>query len=69
MLVGNEPFTKLVLRTAGDIVYILRCDEVNKHYLLHHQGKLAEIVFNEIQKARDKKEISVIGVKILSQSP
>lgn len=67
MVVGNEPFTKLAVRTASDKVYIIRCDRENRQILLSHQGKIAELAYNEIQKTRGGEEISVIGVKILSK--
>ncbi len=63
MVVGNEPFTRLAVRTRAGEVYLISCDDKMEQTLLSHQGKIAEVAYNEIDEKRSGKEIKVISVK------
>ncbi len=67
MVVGNEPFTRLALRTADGEVYLIRCDNKLEQTLLSHQGKIAELTYNEIDEKGSGKEIKIITVKFYSK--
>ncbi len=67
MVVGNEPFTKLAARTTNGAVYIIGCDEEIRGLLLSHQGKIADLFYNAIQKNNSGDEINVIKVIFYSK--
>ena len=67
MVVGNEPFTRLAVRTAASEEYLISCDDKMEQTLLSHQGKIAELAYNEIDEKRSAKEIKIIGVKFYSK--
>ncbi len=67
MVVGNEPFTSLAVRTANGEVYLVKCDKDVTQSLLSNQGKIADLFYNEIQKKNSSKEIKVIKVNFRSK--
>ncbi len=67
MVVGNEPFTKLAVRAEGGEMYLINCSEEIGKSLLAHQGKMANLFYDEIQKKSSGKEIKVLKVNFLSK--
>lgn len=64
MVVGNEPFTRLAVRTENDKVYLLRCDEDTRQFLLSHQGKLVDIYYDEVDSNNSGDELRVVKANI-----
>jgi len=67
MVVGNEPFTRLAVRTEGGDVFLIGCNDEIKRTLLSNQGKRAELCYDEIEKKTYNKEIHVISFKVNSK--
>jgi len=67
MVVGNEPFTKLAVRTASGEVYLIKCSNEIKQSLLSNQGKIAELFYDEIQNENSSKEINAIKLIFLTK--
>jgi hypothetical protein len=68
MVVGNEPFTRIAARTTNGDVYLINCNNEIRQSLLSHQGKIAELFYNEIQKKKNSvTEINVVKVNYLSK--
>jgi hypothetical protein len=67
MVVGNEPFTRLAVRAETGELYLINCNEEIRQSLLSHQGKLAELFYNELQKKSSGNELKIIKVNILSR--
>lgn len=65
MVVGSEPFTKLVVRVEGGETYSISCSEEMRRSLLAHQGKVAEVFYDEIEKKSFGNEIRVTKVNFL----
>ncbi len=67
MVVGNEPFTRLAVRAETGELYLISCNEEIRQLLLLHQGKIAELFYNELQNKRSGDEMKVIKANILSR--
>ncbi len=65
-VVGNEPFTRLALKTNTSEIYILNCSKSYEELLLRNQGKIAKIYFKDIDDAKRPNVITVIKVEIIS---
>lgn len=64
MMVGNEPFTRLALLVSPEKSYLIKCDDATKQLLYSNQGKIAELVYNEILKTNRGEELNVLSAKI-----
>ena len=58
-VVGNEPFTKLALRTENDKVFLLNCSKELESLLLKDQGNFYYITYNNIKEQEGTTIISV----------
>ncbi len=67
MLVGNEPFTHLALMVNPEKSYLMACDSTTKQLLMSNQGKLADVVYNEIRKTDRGEELNVLSATIKSR--
>ena len=67
MVVGNEPFTRLAVRVEGGEIYLIKSDDEIRQSLLSHQGKIAELFYDEIQKNNSGREIKVVKLNYLSK--
>jgi hypothetical protein len=67
MLVGNEPFTHLALIVDPRKSYLIECDSTTKQLLLSNQGRLANLVYNEIRKTDRGEELNVLSATIRSK--
>ena len=65
IVVGNEPFTRLAVRTEDGESYLINCDDEIRASLLSHQGKIVEIFYNEIQKKSSGEEIKAVKISFL----
>ena len=62
-VIGNEPFTDLVLITSPKKVYILKCSEKLKKELLKQQGREVTVNYRESKKSEMGIIIKVIENK------
>jgi len=67
MVVGNEPFTKLAVRTDSGEIYLISCNQEVRQTLLSHQGKIAELSYDEIDKENSSEQIRVVKVNFNSK--
>jgi len=67
MVVGNEPFTKLAVRTKTGDVYLIKSSSQIRESLWSHQGRIAELFYDEIQKENSGKEINVVKLNFLTK--
>jgi hypothetical protein len=58
-VVGNEPFTKLAIKTGDDKVYILQCSKELKDDLWRKQGSFYYIIYSNIRKEEGDSTIAV----------
>ncbi len=49
-VVGNEPFTKLAIKTGDDKIYVLQCSKELKEDLWRKQGSLYYIFYGDFHK-------------------
>ena len=49
-VVGNEPFTKLAIKTGDDKIYVLQCSKELKDQLWKQQGSLYYILYSDFHK-------------------
>jgi hypothetical protein len=61
MVVGNEPFTRLAVQVEHEKVYLIHCNDSTKQLLLSHQGRIAQLVYNEIRETNRGKELEVLS--------
>ena len=66
MVVGNEPFTRLAVQVEEQKVYLINCDENIKRLLLHNQGRIATLVYNEIRETKRGEELNVLSASFSS---
>ena len=67
VVIGNEPFTKLAVRVQDGKTYLINCSEGIRKSLLSHQGKIAEVFYDEIEKKNSVDEIKVTKINFLSK--
>lgn len=60
MMVGNEPFTSLAVRTDESKVYLIKCVGDVRQMLLSSQGKRVEVFYIGIEKKKPVDEIEVV---------
>ncbi|MCX6170496.1 MAG: hypothetical protein NTX65_14215 [Ignavibacteriales bacterium] len=58
-VVGNEPFTKLAVKTDDDMIYILQCSKELKEELWKKQGSFYYIIYSSLQKEEGDSTITV----------
>ncbi len=58
-VVGNEPFSKLALKTNDDKVYILKCNKEMEDFLYRQQGNYYLIYFSNSKIEMDVPVITV----------
>ena len=64
MIVGNEPFTRLALRTEEGTVYLMKCGGDVKQLLLSSQGRKVEVFYVGVEKGKPVDEIEVVNAVI-----
>ena len=64
MIVGNEPFTRLALRTEQGKVYLMKCGGDVKQLLLSSQGRKVEVFYVGVEKGKPVDEIEVVNAVI-----
>ncbi len=67
MVVGNEPFTRLALIVSPEQSYLIACDSATHQLLMSNQGKLADVVYNEIRRTGRGEELNVLSATIKSR--
>ena len=59
-VVGNDPFTKLALRTDNEEIYILKCDKITEAELWKMQGTKVVIYYRTVTVDYNGKNVNVI---------
>ena len=67
VVVGNEPFTNLALKTDFSKVYILKCDNKFKTILQQNQGRIAKIFYKNVDNTKRPGVIDVENVEFISK--
>ena len=67
VVVGNEPFTHLAVKTSPSEVFILDCSKQIKDRLLNNQGKLVKIFFSSKDTTQKPPVLKVEKAKIISK--
>jgi hypothetical protein len=65
MIVGNEPFTRLSIRTDEKSVYLIKCGHDLKRMLLANQGKKVIVFYIGIEEKEPADEIDVVRAVIV----
>ena len=65
-MVGNEPFTRLAIRTGDDTVYLIKCSGSVRQILLSNQGRKVELLYIGIERKRPADEIDVVNAVVES---
>jgi hypothetical protein len=58
-VVGNEPFTKLAIKTDDDKIYVLQCSKELKEDLWKKQGSFYYIIYNGLKEEENSPTIAV----------
>ena len=64
MVVGNEPFTRLAVQVEHTKVYLIACNNNTKEFLLGNQGRIVELIYNEIRETQQGEELNVLSASI-----
>lgn len=67
VVVGNEPFTNLALKTDSAKVYILKCDNKMKTLLRQSQGRIAKVFYKNEDNSVKPAVIYVEHVEFISK--
>jgi hypothetical protein len=67
VVIGNEPFTNLALRTYPLNTFILDCNKENRNFLLNNQGKTAKIYYENIDSTKIPNVIYVQKCEIITK--
>jgi hypothetical protein len=62
-IVGNEPFTKLAVKTGDDKIYILQCSKELKDQLWKQQGSFYYILYGDLRK--EEEDTAIVVEKVI----
>ncbi|MHB9041872.1 MAG: hypothetical protein ACYC4T_14560 [Melioribacteraceae bacterium] len=62
-VVGNEPFTKLAVKTGDDKIYILQCSKELKDQLWKQQGSFYYILYGDLHK--EEGDTAIVVEKVI----
>ncbi|MCU7494868.1 MAG: hypothetical protein HF314_17395 [Ignavibacteria bacterium] len=64
-VVGNSPFTRMALQTDSTTVYLLDCSDEIRKQLSSHQGKFAEVSYEDTVQTPQGKTLKVIEATLI----
>jgi hypothetical protein len=67
VVIGNEPFTNLALRTYPLNTFVLDCNKETRNFLLNNQGKAAKIYYSNIDSTKIPNLIYVEKCEIITK--
>ncbi len=62
-VVGNEPFTKLAIKTNDDKIYVLQCSKELKDQLWKQQGSFYYILYGDLRK--EEGDTAIVVEKVI----
>ena len=62
-IVGNEPFTKLAIKTGDDKIYVLQCSKELKDQLWKQQGSFYYILYGDLRK--EEGDTAIVVEKVI----